>query len=91
MADNYTMLEELGSESASYTLELLHVTDLSAGGSFGVVYKALEKSTGELVAIKHVGLRGLAHLCPMSNIAYYRSTSKAAMTISEKSSRKYLC
>ncbi|KAF2436784.1 kinase-like protein [Tothia fuscella] len=40
MADNYTMLEELGS------------------GSFGVVYKALEKSTGELVAIKHIDLEG---------------------------------
>lgn len=25
------------------------------GGSFGVVYKAIDKSTGELVAIKHVG------------------------------------
>jgi len=26
----------------------------SQGGSFGVVYKAIDKSTGELVAIKHV-------------------------------------
>jgi serine/threonine protein kinase len=24
------------------------------GGSFGVVYKAIEKDTGEIVAIKHV-------------------------------------
>ncbi|EON62980.1 STE/STE20/YSK protein kinase [Coniosporium apollinis CBS 100218] len=40
MADNYQVLEELGS------------------GSFGVVYKAIEKSTGEMVAIKHIDLEG---------------------------------
>ena len=28
-----------------------------AGGSFGVVYKAQEKKTGELVAIKHVRIQ----------------------------------
>ncbi|KEQ74869.1 Pkinase-domain-containing protein [Aureobasidium namibiae CBS 147.97] len=40
MADDYHMLEELGS------------------GSFGVVYKAVEKTTGDLVAIKHIDLEG---------------------------------
>ncbi|KAK5164510.1 uncharacterized protein LTR77_009716 [Saxophila tyrrhenica] len=40
MAENYQMLEELGS------------------GSFGIVYKALEKSTGQYVAIKHIDLEG---------------------------------
>ncbi|KAF2403053.1 kinase-like protein [Trichodelitschia bisporula] len=40
MAENYTMLEELGS------------------GSFGTVYKAIDKTTGELVAIKHIDLEG---------------------------------
>lgn len=30
----------------------------SLGGSFGVVYKAIEVATGEVVAIKHVGSSG---------------------------------
>jgi serine/threonine protein kinase len=28
---------------------------VGAGGSFGVVYKGIDKTTGETVAIKHVG------------------------------------
>ena len=46
MADDYHMLEELGS------------------GSFGVVYKAVEKATGDLVAIKHVRPRSTPCLQP---------------------------
>lgn len=38
MANQYQMMEELGS------------------GSFGTVYKAIEKSTGEIVAVKHIDL-----------------------------------
>ncbi|GIZ47282.1 hypothetical protein CKM354_001037800 [Cercospora kikuchii] len=40
MAEEYEMLEELGS------------------GSFGTVYRALHKPTGEYVAIKHIDLEG---------------------------------
>lgn len=43
MAEQYEVLEELGS------------------GSFGVVYKAVERATGNIVAIKLV--RGQQHLC----------------------------
>lgn len=30
------------------------LTLMGIGGSFGVVYKGIEKATGEVVAIKHV-------------------------------------
>lgn len=59
MASRYQMMEELGSKwlpRAKINCNW-HFTDeklLLAGGSFGTVYKAIEKSTGEIVAIKHV-------------------------------------
>jgi hypothetical protein len=32
----------------------LELIDVCIGGSFGVVYKAIERATGDIVAIKHV-------------------------------------
>lgn len=70
MADDYHMLEELGS------------------GSFGVVYKAVEKATGDLVAIKHVRPLTLYRFAAPADRRLYRLTSKAATTISKKSNKR---
>lgn len=75
MADDYHMLEELGS------------------GSFGVVYKAVEKATGDLVAIKHVPPPLPLYHSPApapADHCLYRLTSKAATTISKRSNKRLL-
>ncbi|ORX92823.1 kinase-like domain-containing protein [Clohesyomyces aquaticus] len=69
MAENYQVLEELGS------------------GSFGTVYKAIEKSTGEVVAIKHIDLEestdelqdiqseiSLLSTCHSPHVAHYKTS-----------------
>ena len=60
MANQYRLLEELGSKC-----HLLHCNPADkstdhptiTGGSFGVVYKAIELATGDVVAIKLVSLQ----------------------------------
>jgi serine/threonine-protein kinase 24/25/MST4 len=55
VAEHYQVLEELGREFEHLDISPSKVTNLLfLGGSFGVVYKGIEKATGETVAIKHV-------------------------------------
>lgn len=55
VAEHYQVLEELGREFEPIdTLSKELKLTIYVGGSFGIVYKGIEKATGETVAIKHV-------------------------------------
>lgn len=55
VAEHYQVLEELGREFKRLEILLGRLINFRfLGGSFGIVYKGIEKTTGETVAIKHV-------------------------------------
>lgn len=66
VAEHYQVLEELG-RKYQYWQYLSALADGILGGSFGVVYKGIEKATGETVAIKHVSSS------PILSVAWYTS------------------
>ena len=54
--------------------DLYQMLEELGAGSFGVVYKAIDKNTGEIVAVKHV--RRLFSTCAAHTNTFTRSTSK---------------
>ena len=76
------MAEEEAAASQYQVLEEL------GSGSFGVVYKAIERSTGDIVAIKHV--RNLQRQDGKS-LTIYRSISNPAKMIYRRSNKRYRC
>lgn len=75
MAENYQVLEELGS------------------GSFGVVYKAIERATGDIVAIKLVSRapQPLRYHLVTGDAHWTRSIWNRATMISRIFSKKSPC
>ena len=58
-----------------------------SGGSFGVVYRAIDRRTGEHVAIKHACFHYPSQI-RASELTSPRLTSKAVTTIFERFSKK---
>lgn len=104
MSSHYQVLEELGSELLSaffffFLFFQLHFRRLTvfppfAGGSFGVVYKAIDKTDGEIVAIKHVRFPLPILVCRFSSVPPiidlpFRLISSRARMIFRRFSRKF--
>jgi serine/threonine protein kinase len=75
----------MSSEGAAGQFQVLEEL---GSGSFGVVYKAIERSTGEIVAIKHVSPR-LDTQWIERELTLSRLISNLARMISRRSSRRY--
>ena len=70
-------MEELGSKSHKAEKKITTMADMHAGGSFGKVFKAIDRNTGETVAIKHVRLMP-SWAWPIHNADPHRLISRTA-------------